>query len=129
MVAESEGCGLEETQDRAYDCGTSAVSSVRWKQPWRLAGVLGGCVGALGGCVGVWVCLAGVRVCLVGVWVRLGVWVCLVGVWGCGCAWRVCGCAWWVRLAGAGASSCLPSHLPWKGFVLRCAVDAFFFEA
>ena len=72
MVAESEGCGLEETQDRAYDCGTSAVSSVRWKQPWRLAGVLGGCVGALGcvgvlsGCVGVWVCLAGVWVCLVG---------------------------------------------------------------
>ena len=99
MVAESEGCGLEETQDRAYDCGTSAVSPVRWKQPWRLAGVLGGCVGALGGCA--W------RVC--------------------GCAWRVCGCAWWVRLAGAGASSCVPSHLPWKGFVLRCAVDAFFF--
>ena len=99
MVAESEGCGLEETQDRAYDCGTSAVSSVRWKQPWRLAGVLGGCVGALGGCVGVLGGCAGVHGgcvgalgCVgvlsgcVGVWVCLaGVWVCLVGaLGGCG---------------------------------------------
>ena len=61
MVAESEGCGLEETQDRAYDCGTSAVSPVRWKQPWRLAGVLGGCVGVPGGCT--WRLRAPLRAC------------------------------------------------------------------
>lgn len=43
MVAESEGCGLEETQGRACDRGTSAVSPVKWKQPRCPAGVPGGC--------------------------------------------------------------------------------------
>ena len=52
MVAESEGCGLEETQGRACDPRTSAVSPVRWKQPRRLAGMRGGCAGVLGGCAG-----------------------------------------------------------------------------